>query len=192
MNFKPIVLNHIILVYAWVFIKSPLRIHRFINEIQKYVSCDMFLAECHVAIIDSIIMIVPDTKNLGAILLHFSIKWVVFYNLIIFELNMLHWLQTFFLWSQKRCKLVCICCVTAPYEQIRLVFHIAYCFENLWSSITLSIARTPSYPQRFFIFILWNKIRQFNSITRRIDLFQLHNWKKKNLENVKMDEHYKI
>ena len=153
---------YIILMYTWIFVQSPLRINWLIYKIQKYVASYMFLAERFVTIVDTIVMIIPDPNYLGSIFDHFTIKRIFFANLVILELNMLNWLYSLFFWNEKWIKFVRVCCITTPYKQIWL--KITYSFENLWSTVTLTIAGAPSYSYWFLIFILRFQICQLNCI----------------------------
>ena len=143
MYFKTLMLNNIVLMNSRIFIKASLWIHWFLDKIQKYVSCNVLLFESLVSIVDSIIMVIPNSYNFCSILLHFCVIWVFGHCLIIFELNMFNWLNAVFFRSQEWSKLICICCIASPNKQIRLI--ITYSFENVRSPIALAITRTPCY-----------------------------------------------
>ena len=62
---------------ARILVGSSWRILRFSDEIKEDISVGVLVNECGTAIVDSIVVIIPDTNYLGSVMLHFIVEGVV-------------------------------------------------------------------------------------------------------------------
>jgi len=85
MCFKSIFTNdYIILMYTRFFLHPSWCMHRFLNEIQEYISGYILDGEVFITVIDTIIVVVPDSNDFGSVILHFLVEGVImcFYKLV--------------------------------------------------------------------------------------------------------------
>ena len=126
MNFKVTIhIDDVVLIDSFFFIKSSWWIFRLHNEIKKQLPCKLFVIICFVTIIDSIIMIIPDSNHLSSFLLHLIIIWKV--NWIILTNYIFIWCRKII--GEECTNVICVCCITSPDEDIWVIF--AYCFKNV-------------------------------------------------------------
>jgi hypothetical protein len=84
------------------------------NEIKKYISVDMFHSKLVSAIVNSIIMVIPHTNNVGAIGLHFIIVGIIVLGKSILTLNMIGRHVSFSIFHDDGCLLVNVSGISSP------------------------------------------------------------------------------
>lgn len=77
MCFETTMLYGIILVYRTVLVQAPRTVSWLLNVVQEDVSKYVFIHKVAAAIVQAVVMVIPHSENLSAIIYHFLIKWII-------------------------------------------------------------------------------------------------------------------
>ena len=118
---------------SWVFIQLSWWILRLTNEIQKHLSCFVFENEIRVAVVVSIVMVIPGPNYLGPEIYHILIVWMMltFFKLLFDVFNR---------WITSNSGVI----FQVDYV-IVYINSIATPNKNIWGSFSLSFALYISY-----------------------------------------------
>ena len=131
----------------------------------------MFVWKCLIAVIDSVIMVIPDSDYLSALILEFLVVRIVNYFPISFH-NMVNWKVTFTILLEWRHEQICINDISAPNEEIGWTLSIdaRNGSKNITTSILYTITRAKCKFKNLFLLYLCQKILNYYCGPLRIDL----------------------